>query len=150
MDESPDAKVMRDSRMKGLSIRLVSAVTAIAVGLGCSSASLAVESSVPIAAGDYAVEGSSCATVALAELMHYDGHNFSGAHASQCKSATRTHRGTRFTVATTCRALGDGTPARPDTRIERLAVISRTRFVSLPARVGQSAIIYVRCNAPIH
>ena len=71
---------------------------------------LAQREQLPLKHGTYVLANIACKEPPLAAMMSWDGVGFSGPHASKCVSHVLSHHGSRFSVTTTCSALGDGTP----------------------------------------
>ena len=97
----------------------------------------------PIASGTYAVAGSKpCRDAPLAGVAQFDGRALHGPHGSDCTSSLLGRHGRTCRISTTCRALGDGSPARPDTQVRTVRVESRTRFAVI---AGGARTDYARC-----
>lgn len=86
-----------------------------------------------IRSGDYVLADTPCREAPFAALMHYDGHALSGPHESACTTRLLGRTGGDVRLATTCRALGDGTPAKPSTFVARYRVDSPTSLTVIAA-----------------
>jgi hypothetical protein len=75
-----------------------------------SAAALARDPQLLLKHGTYVSNGERCKDSSNANLLSWDGVGFAGAHSSKCSSAIVHHHGARYQVATTCSALGDGSP----------------------------------------
>lgn len=86
--------------------------------------------SLPLDAGIYVVTAyRPCNSAPFAGVRPFDGHSFSGPHASICESAILEHNGTTYRVKTDCQALGNGAPAPASSEVDDVKVKSRTAFV---------------------
>jgi hypothetical protein len=113
--------------------------------LALSLASGAAAASIPLRPGDYGAIGLACDNQPNATTMSFDGRSFSYAHASKCTdTVTRRSAGT-LRIAETCRAAGDGSPAKANTATFGLRRQSATRFVLIK---GESATSFRRCGPP--
>lgn len=84
----------------------------------------------PLDAGTYVVSDyTPCQEAPLAGVMQFDGHAFSGPHASSCHSVVLDHKGSSYRVRTKCTANGDGSPAAPHSETTAVRIESRTRLM---------------------
>ena len=124
--------------------RHIKTLNAAALMLGLAGIASAAETSLlPLEPGTYVVSSfKPCQQAPLAAAVQFDGLSFSGPHASDCTSSILAHQDTTYQVATECRALGDGTPAKPVKLVESFRIASPTHFEKL----GQGAQgEYERC-----
>lgn len=128
-------------------VRAFAVAAALTAATSASAAAVAgVKDPLPIEPGTYVREGSFCANAPFAAIFTYDGHDFAGPHSNDCDSRVVSLDGTTYQVATTCRALGDGTPTAPETEIAWVRVKSQ---VSVQVdRRGDSAA-YRRCSGAL-
>lgn len=99
---------------------------AMIFAVGCAHAADAM---LPINAGTYVASGrKACEGAALASVITFDGRSFSGPHASDCQTIILGQHGQSYSVKTTCRAFGDGTPTIPSTVFQSVRIKSRSAF----------------------
>ncbi len=98
--------------------------------------------------GIYMLQNVACQEPANAAMMCWDGVGLSGPHASKCVSHVLSQHGSRFSVRTTCAALGDGTPnPSGQADVETLSVnrLSNARIVI--ASEAKQPATYRWCSA---
>jgi hypothetical protein len=98
--------------------------------------------------GVYVRAEAPCKGAANAQILFWDGAGFSGAHSSQCTSRIQHQHGSRYQIATTCAAAGDGSKnavSAPYTDSFILRRLSGTRFEFL--KDAQPKSIYRWCSA---
>ena len=110
---------------------------AISLATGASAATI------PLRAGDYGGVGLACAGQPNATIISFDGSNFSYPHASRCTDAIVKRSGGVLTIAETCRAAGDGSPAKASTQRFGLRLQGAERFV---VTTGRGTMRYRRCG----
>ena len=112
--------------------------------LGATTLSQAATSALlPIASGTYVIASSKpCRDAPLAGIAQFDGRALHGPHESDCTSSLLSRHGKTYRISTTCRAFGDGSPAKPDTQVQTVRVESRTRFEMID---GSGKTDYARC-----
>jgi hypothetical protein len=113
----------------------------------CVLASLATTTAtadpLPIHSGTYVIQSyRPCAEAPLAGTFHYDGKGIAGPHESNCMSKLLSRYDRSYRIQTTCRALGDGTPAQVTASTQIYTVKSPT-VVSVGE--GTSQTTYALC-----
>ena len=104
----------------------------------------------PIRHGDYVRDGVPCRDAPFAALMHYDGQSFSGPHASACTAMLLRRPGPRtYSLKSTCRAAGDGSPNGAYTEMQTIKVLSPSHiiFTHLTGAGVQDLAGYRACRA---
>ena len=110
-------------------------------------ASAAVAASLPLRAGTYVSTDQDCSNPAFAGTFDYNAGAFSYPHESGCTdSVVRRSAAGHYTLRETCRALGDGTPAKPTTQTIRVHLLSSERVEMTFA--GQRPRTYRLCTTP--
>lgn len=99
---------------------------------------------ITLKAGDYGSTGLACDKQPNATTMSFDGRNFSYAHASKCTDKIVGRAAGIMAISETCRALGDGTPAAPDTQTFKLRQQGAERFALIK---GRSTTSFRRCGS---
>lgn len=90
----------------------------------------AADAPLPLKAGSYVIASyTPCDEAPLAGVTSFDGASFVGPHDADCQTAVLSHRGTRYRVQVTCKAMGDGTPIAPTSYRQDVRIKSQTRFV---------------------
>lgn len=108
-----------------------------------SFASGANATSIKLKAGDYGATDVACNDQPNATTISFDGRSFSYAHATRCTD-TITKRSTGgMRITETCRAAGDGSPAKPTTQSFELRQKGAARFTLIK---NGSAMPYRRCG----
>ncbi|WP_184418212.1 hypothetical protein [Rhodanobacter sp. MP7CTX1] len=89
----------------------------------------AADALLPINTGAYVVSSrKACEGAAFAAVITFDGRSFSGPHDSDCQTIILGQHGLSYSVKTTCRAFGDGTPTVPSTVFQSVRIKSRSAF----------------------
>ncbi|NHH80192.1 hypothetical protein [Burkholderia gladioli] len=89
----------------------------------------AAQAALPLHAGTYVdTQANECQDAPNTSILTYDGHGFGGAHSSHCVSTTVKRTGDEYELSTTCSALGDGTPVKPQKFKEKIHILSPERF----------------------
>lgn len=99
----------------------------------------------PLRSGTYVQSDTPCRDAPFAAMMSYDGKGIGDPHSAQCLSRILARHGNRYRVSTTCRANGDGSPAKPTTEIATLRIPSRTSFVYASAGSSGAGSAYRLC-----
>ena len=98
---------------------------------------VAQAASLPLSPGTYVRADVTCDDPPFAATFDYDGHRFSYPHASNCRSTIVSRQGRTYRVRETCSALGDGSPARPDTNLTAYTIASPRTGDGAPRRHEQ-------------
>lgn len=96
--------------------------------------------------GTYVAAGTPCKDAPFAAIKTWDGIGFGGAHSSKCTALVTRRVGNAVTINDVCTALGDGTPAAPDSETATVTVLGPRTFRyarSLHART--EAAVYRWC-----
>lgn len=101
-------------------------------------------STILLKAGDYGDTSFACNEEPNAGIASFDGRNFSYAHASRCTDTVKARSAGVLTVSETCRALGDGSPAKPDTMTFKMRLKGPERFDLIKGNVSRT---FRRCGA---
>lgn len=113
-------------------------IFALAMATGAHAATLSLR------AGDYGAADLACDHQPNATTMSFDGRNFSYPHASRCTDRiVKRTRGGVLTIAETCRAAGDGSPAPADTQRFRLRQQGVERFALIK---DHGSVTFRRCG----
>lgn len=110
------------------------------------SARSAVAESLAIKRGVYVQEQSSCKEAPNAATLVWDGKGLSGAHSSGCTSSVVSHESSHVVIATSCAALGDGSPA-PET-FRQKNIFTRLSRSKLALANEAQPVTYRCCAAP--
>ncbi|AEU38061.1 hypothetical protein AciX8_3777 [Granulicella mallensis MP5ACTX8] len=86
--------------------------------------------------GLYVAGGGHCEDTPNAGILVWDGKGLSGAHASKCLTKQLQRQGNSFEIQTTCSALGDGTPTKPDVETDTLVIHSQSSFTLVKRSAG--------------
>ena len=109
---------------RGVRIIILSSLFFASLAAGAQAAIL------PIRPGDYVRDGTPCRDAPFAALMRYDGESFSGPHESACTTVMLGRPGPRtYSLKTTCRAAGDGTPNGSYTETQMVKVLSPSHII---------------------
>ena len=92
----------------------------------CSA--LQAQSPIHLRHGTYVERSTPCKDAPFAVMKSWDGVGFGGPHSSRCTVKVTAKQGTTFHIADTCSALGDGTPATPDTERAIVTVLGPESF----------------------
>jgi len=115
-------------------LSIFAATMTLALAAGAASAA-----TLPIIAGTYVRDKYACRDAPFAALRDFDGRSFSGAHSSDCDTFILRRHGSNYTIRTTCKAEGDGTPMQPVTQLQTVQVLSSKRFVVIRSTGDQAA-----------
>ncbi|MBI0331152.1 hypothetical protein [Burkholderia plantarii] len=107
------------------------------------SLAAAAYAALPLRVGTYGdTRIAECGNVPNAGIVTYDGRGLGGAHSSHCVSTILKRTGNEYDLRTTCSALGDGTPVKPETFKEKIRILSPVRF---SRQLSQGAETYRFC-----
>ena len=83
----------------------------------------------PLKHGNYVQESYSCTRPPFAAMMSWDGIGFSGPHSSRCTTRVLVRHENRYSISTSCAALGDGSPDNSKyVDSASVTLVSNTRF----------------------
>lgn len=99
--------------------------------------------SIPLRPGDYGTVDLACDHQPNATILSFDGRSFSYPHASKCTDTIVMRSAGVLTIAETCRAAGDGSPATSDTDTFKLRRQGAERFALTR---GTTTVSYRRCG----
>jgi hypothetical protein len=105
----------------------------------------AVAQKLPIAHGEYVLSSMPCKDAPFAAMMNYDGKGLGGPHVSGCVTKILTHDAARYTIRTSCDAVGDGTPMPRSVSSQSLTIKSQKHVVLQNTEAGSEALDYRWC-----
>lgn len=118
--------------------------SAVTTALTLLLATASTASTIPLKAGDYGDISLACDDHPNAGVVSFDGKNFQYPHATRCTDTVTGRTSGLLLISETCRANGDGSPARPTTQMLKVKVKSADRFQKI---YGKNFTTYHRCGA---